>query len=103
MAQSMKLSDYIAQFLVEQGVRHAFVVSGGAAVHMIDSIARNPDIDYVAAQHEENEAMAADAYARISGGLGVGIATSGPGGTNLLTGVCSSYFDSIPTLFLTGQ
>ncbi|OGY37309.1 MAG: hypothetical protein A3E36_02030 [Candidatus Andersenbacteria bacterium RIFCSPHIGHO2_12_FULL_45_11b] len=99
----MKLSDYIAQFLVEQGIRHAFVLSGGAAVHMIDSIARNPKIDYVCPQHEEQEAMSADAYSRITGNLGVGITTSGPGGTNLLTGVCCSYFDSIPTLFLTGQ
>ena len=99
----MKLSDYIAQFLVDQGVKHAFVLSGGAAVHMIDSVARNPHIEYVCSQHEEQEAMAADAYARVTGNLGVGITTSGPGGTNLLTGVCCSYFDSIPALFLTGQ
>lgn len=103
MARFMKLSDYIAQFLVDQGVHHAFVLSGGAAVHMIDSVARNPKIDYICPQHEEQEAMAADAYSRITGNLGVGITTSGPGGTNLLTGVCCSYFDSIPTLFLTGQ
>lgn len=99
----MKLSDYVANFLAQQEVHHAFVISGGAAVHLIDSIAQHPDIDYVCAQHEENEAMAADAYARISENLGVGIATSGPGGTNLLTGVCCAYFDSIPTLFITGQ
>lgn len=99
----MKLSDYIADWLAKQGVKQTFVVSGGAAVHMIDSIARHPGIDYVCAQHEESEAMAADAYARVTGNLGVGVTTSGPGGTNLLTGVCCSYFDSIPTLFLTGQ
>jgi acetolactate synthase I/II/III large subunit len=99
----MKLSDYVADFLASQGVRHVFVVSGGAAVHLVDSIARHPNIEYVCSQHEEGEAMAADAYARVTGNIGVGVATSGPGGTNLLTGVCCSYFDSVPTLFITGQ
>lgn len=99
----MKLSDYIAQFLVEQGISHAFVISGGAAVHMIDSIAQNPDIQYVCSQHEEYEAMSVDTYSRVTGNLGVGITTSGPGGTNLLTGVCCAFFDSTPSLFLTGQ
>lgn len=99
----MKLSDYVAQFLADQGIKHAFVVSGGAAVHLVDSIARNPNIDYICVQHEESGAMAADAYARVTGNLGAAITTSGPGATNLLTGVCCSFFDSIPTFFVTGQ
>ncbi|HXH33203.1 MAG TPA: thiamine pyrophosphate-binding protein [Plantibacter sp.] len=99
----MKLSDWVAEFLVRRGIRHAFVVTGGASLHMIDSIARNPGIDYVCPAHEQAGAMAADAYARISGTPGCAIATSGPGATNLLTGVICSWFDSVPVLYLTGQ
>ncbi len=97
----MKASDFIADFL-SQYVDHVFVLTGGCVVHIIDSIGEHPDIDYIPVQHEQAGAMAADAYARIRG-LGVAIATSGPGATNLLTGVCCSYYDSIPTLFITGQ
>lgn len=99
----MKLSDYVASFLAEQGVRHVFLITGGAAVHLVDSIGRNPDIDYICVQHEQAGAMAAEAYSRVTQNLGVALATSGPGATNLVTGVCCAYFDSIPTLFITGQ
>lgn len=99
----MKLSDYVAEFLVSQGVRHAFVVIGGASLHLIDSIARTPGIEYICPQHEQAGAMAADAYSRATGNLGVAIATSGPGATNLITGIACSYFDSVPVLYLTGQ
>ena len=99
----MKLSDYIAQFLAERGVTHAFGMSGGAAVHMFDSIDRRPDMDIISMTHEQCAAMAADGYARASGKIGVAVCTSGPGATNLLTGTCCSYYDSIPTLMLTGQ
>lgn len=99
----MKLSDYVASFLSRQGIRHAFVVTGGAAAHLIDSIARNSNINYVCAQHEQAAAMAADAYSRVTSNLGVAIVTSGPGATNLMTGVCCAYYDSIPVIYITGQ
>lgn len=99
----MKLSDYVAQFLVSQGVRHTFAVIGGASVHLIDSIAKTLGIEYICPQHEQAGAMAADAYSRATGNLGVAIATSGPGATNLITGIACSYFDSVPVLYLTGQ
>lgn len=99
----MKLSDYVISFLEGQGVKHVFLITGGCAVHMVDSIAKNPNIDYVCCQHEQACAMAADAYSRITGNLGAVITTSGPGATNLVTGTCCSYFDSIPVLCLTGQ
>jgi len=99
----MKLSDYIAKFLAERGITHAFGMSGGAAVHMFDSISRRPDMEIISMTHEQCAAMAADGYARASGKMGVAISTSGPGATNLLTGICCSYYDSIPTLMLTGQ
>jgi acetolactate synthase-1/2/3 large subunit len=99
----MKLSDYIADFLANQGIRHVFAISGGASVHMIDSIAKHPGIDYICPQHEQAGAMAADAYSRVTGNIGAAISTSGPGATNMLTGVCCSYYDSIPVLYITGQ
>jgi len=99
----LKLSDYIAHFLAEKGVTHAFGMSGGAAVHMFDSINRHSAIKIVSMTHEQCAAIAADGYARASGRLGVAVTTSGPGATNLLTGTCCSYYDSIPTLMLTGQ
>lgn len=99
----MKLSDVVAQFVAEQGIRHVFVLSGGASLHLIHSIAETPGTDYVCPQHEQAGAMSADAYARVSGGMGCAVATSGPGATNLITGICSSYYDSVPVLYLTGQ
>ena len=86
----MKLSNIVAQFLVEQGIGHSFVVSGGASLHLIHSIAETRGTAYVCPQHEQAGAMAADAYARVTGGLGCAVATSGPGATNLITGICSS-------------
>jgi acetolactate synthase I/II/III large subunit len=99
----MKLSDVIAAFLAEQGIRHVFAVSGGASLHLIHSIAEAEGTTYVCPLHEQAGAFAADAYARVTGGLGCAVATSGPGATNLITGICSSYYDSVPVLYLTGQ
>lgn len=99
----MKLTDYLAQYLVEQGVKKVFLITGGACAHIVDSLGKNPNIEYVCMQHEQAAAMAADAYARVTKNIGVAVATSGPGATNLITGVCCSYFDSIPTLMITGQ
>jgi len=99
----VKLSDYIAHFLADRGVTHAFGMSGGAAVHLFDSIDRHPGMRIVSMTHEQCAAIAADGYARASGRLGVAVTTSGPGATNLLTGTCCSYYDSVPTLMLTGQ
>lgn len=99
----MKLSDYVMNFLAEQGVTHVFGMSGGAAVHLFDSAARHSRMGYVCSQHEQSSAISADGYARVTGKLGVAITTSGPGATNLLTGTCCSYFDSVPTMMITGQ
>lgn len=100
----MKVSDYIAEFLATKlGVKHVFVLTGGCIIHAIDSVARRKDIHYIPVQHEQSAAMAADAYSRITGNIGVTFSTSGPGATNLLTGTCCSYYDSIPVLSITGQ
>jgi len=99
----MKLSDFIAQFLNEQGIKHVFVVSGGAIIHSIDSVARHPEMEYVCVQHEQAAGAAADAYWRTCGKVGTVMVTSGPGATNLTTSICNSYFDSIPMLCICGQ
>ncbi len=103
MGYVMKLSDYIAGFLHRQEIFHVFGITGGASAHLIDSIAEHGTLKFICAMHEQAAAMAADGYARASGGLGCAIATSGPGATNLITGICSAYYDSVPVLFLTGQ
>ena len=99
----MKLSDFIAQFLNEQGIKHVFVVSGGAIIHSIDSVARHPDMSYICVQHEQAAGAAADAYWRTCGKVGTVMVTSGPGATNLTTSICNAYFDSIPMLCICGQ
>jgi len=97
----MKISDYIAKRLKKE-TDFIFGVTGGAVVNLIDSIYKYGP-KFIPLHHEQACAMAADSYARISGKLGVVISTSGPGATNLLTGICCSYFDSIPVLAISGQ
>lgn len=99
----MKASDYVAQFLYAQGVQQVFEVVGGMITHLIDSLNRHGKIEIVSVHHEQAAAFAADAAGRITGIPGVAMATSGPGATNLLTGIGSCYFDSTPAVFITGQ
>jgi acetolactate synthase-1/2/3 large subunit len=99
----MKTSDYIAATLSDHGVRCVFEVSGGMITHLLDSIHRQGRIRVVSVHHEQAAAFAAEAAGRITGVPGVAMATSGPGATNLLTGIGSCYFDSSPAVFLTGQ
>ncbi|HUU39396.1 MAG TPA: thiamine pyrophosphate-binding protein, partial [Desulfatiglandales bacterium] len=103
MKTKIKVSDYIAQILYQQGVTHIFEVVGGMITHLIDSIHNQNKIKLVSTHHEQAAAFAAEGMARITGIAGVALATSGPGATNLLTGICSCYFDSIPAVFITGQ
>ena len=99
----MKLSDYVIDSLISEGVTHIFEVCGGALSHLLDSIYDRQDISTVPMHHEMAASIAAEGYARVSGNIGVAMATSGPGATNLITGIGSCYFDSIPCLFITGQ
>lgn len=96
-------SDWIAEFLHRVGSDRVFTLTGGAVAFMIDAVARHPHMHYDCFQHEQSAAMAADAVWRVSGKVGVTMATSGPGATNLITGIATSFFDSIPTLHITGQ
>jgi acetolactate synthase I/II/III large subunit len=99
----MKLSDYIFSRIADLGVKDVFTVSGGAAMHLLDSLGKNESLDYVANHHEQAAAMAAEGCARVTGKPGVALVTSGPGGTNALTGVCGAWIDSIPAIFISGQ
>ncbi|MBO2009525.1 thiamine pyrophosphate-binding protein [Hymenobacter negativus] len=99
----MKASDYIAYFLEAQGVDTVFEMSGGMITHMLDSMHQLTKIDIVSMHHEQSASFAADAYARVTGVPGVAMATSGPGATNLLTGIASCFFDTVPGVFITGQ
>jgi acetolactate synthase I/II/III large subunit len=99
----MKLSDYIVGRLADWGVRHIFLVTGGGAMHLNDSIGKESRIQYVCNHHEQAAAMAAEAYARITGQPGVVNVTTGPGGINALNGVFGAWTDSIPMLIVSGQ
>lgn len=99
----MKLSDYVIDFIAEEEVSHVFEFIGGAIAHLLDSIYLRDDIQCISVRHEQAAAFAAEAYARLNGKLGVAMATSGPGALNLVTGIGSCYFDSVPCLFITGQ
>lgn len=96
--KTVKLSDYVAQFVRDLGIRKVFSVCGGGSMHLVDSFAEL----YVACHHEQAAAMAADSYARMNG-IGCAMVTTGPGGTNALTGVACAWVDSIPLLMISGQ
>jgi acetolactate synthase-1/2/3 large subunit len=100
---TVKVSDFIALLLEQQGVSHVYELVGGMITHMIDSIHRRGRVRIVSVHHEQGAAFAADAVGRMTGVPGVALATSGPGAVNLLTGIGSCYFDSAPAVFLTGQ
>jgi acetolactate synthase-1/2/3 large subunit len=99
----VKLSDYITGQLADWGVRHIFLVTGGGAMHLNDSIGRESRLQYVCNHHEQASAMAAEGYARVSGLPGVVNVTTGPGSINALNGVFGAFTDSVPLLVISGQ
>ena len=99
----MRVADYIWKFLADKGVRHVFLVTGGGAMHLNDALGRETRIKYVCNLHEQACAMAAEGYARMSGMPGVVSVTTGPGGTNALTGVMGAWLDSVPMIVISGQ
>lgn len=99
----IKISDYVIKFLAELGVEKVFCVTGGGAMHLNDSLGRSEQVEGVFMLHEQGASIAAEAYARMSEGYGACLVTSGPGGTNALTGLAGAYMDSIPVIFISGQ
>jgi len=99
----MKLSDYVLQTLAANGVRHAFFVPGGAAMHLNDSLGRTSGLAYTANLHEQAAAICAEAWAKVTNDLAVCMTTAGPGATNAITGLAGAWLDSSPVIFLSGQ
>lgn len=100
----MKACDFIVKYLVEvAGINHVFTFAGGTSAMLLDSMVRHGGIRIVPMHHEENVALAADGYARIKRDLGLALAMSGPGATNMITGIAQSFFDSSPVFYLTGN
>jgi acetolactate synthase-1/2/3 large subunit len=99
----MKLSDYVVRFIADQGVKHVFLVTGGGAMHLNQSLGAEPRLQAICNSHEQASAMCAEGYAKATNHLGVCMVTTGPGGTNALTGVAGAWLDSTPTLFISGQ
>ena len=99
----MRVADYIFKTLADKGVKHCFLVTGGGAMHLNDALGHENRIKYVCCLHEQACAMAAEGYARASGTPGVICVTTGPGGTNALTGVMGAWLDSVPMVIVSGQ
>lgn len=100
---SRKISEYLIDCLIYNNIDTFFLVTGGAIVPIIDYIGQHPKAKYYCFQQEQAAAMAAEAYFRTTGKLGVVLSTSGPGAQNLLNGICGCWYESIPCLFITGQ
>ncbi|PIQ73197.1 hypothetical protein COV58_03785 [Candidatus Roizmanbacteria bacterium CG11_big_fil_rev_8_21_14_0_20_36_8] len=101
--KKVKLSDFVIETIRKVGVKHFFLISGGGNIHLVDSLGNDKDLSYVCNYHEQASATAAEAYSRITGNLGVCLVTTGPGGTNAITGVLGAWLDSIPILVISGQ
>ena len=100
----IKVSDFIFQHLVEKyGIKYCFLVTGGGAMHLNDSIGHTKGLKYICNHHEQASAIAGEGYYRACGHLAVTCVTTGPGGTNAITGVLGQYLDSIPGLYISGQ
>ncbi|MCD7797705.1 MAG: thiamine pyrophosphate-binding protein [Clostridiales bacterium] len=99
----IKVSDYIAQFVVENGITDAFTVVGGGAIHLNDAFGHKDGLHCTYNHHEQACAIAAEAYARLENKPALVCVTSGPGGINALTGVCGGWLDSIPMFIVSGQ
>ena len=99
----MKLSVYVAQKVVELGINHVFMVTGGGSMHLNHSLGTNPEIECIFNHHEQAAAMAAESYFRLTNKPALVNVTSGPGGTNAITGVYGAWTDSLGMVVLSGQ
>ncbi len=100
---TIKLSDYVINFISRLNVKHVFLLSGGGCMHLVDSLGKCNELEYVCCLHEQAAAIAADAYGQYTNNIGVALVTTGPGGTNAITGVAGSWIDSTPVLIISGQ
>ena len=103
MKNTLKISDYIANFLVNHDIDTCFTVTGGGAMHLNDSFGHHPKIKCIYNHHEQACAMAADGYTKITDKPALVCVTSGPGTTNAITGVLGAWLDSLPMIIISGQ
>lgn len=99
----IKVSDYVIKRLEETGAKHMFMLPGGGAMHLNDSLGNSKKIKFITCLHEQACAIAAEAYARVTNNIGLLMVTTGPGGTNALTGVAGAYLESTPMFIVSGQ
>ena len=100
----MKVSDYIIEFLNKNmGVKDVFMLAGGGWMHLLNSLGKNKNINYICNLHEQGAAIAAEAYGQYTNNIGVVMVTTGPGGTNAITGVTAAWIDSTPMMVISGQ
>ena len=96
-------ADYIAEFLVARGIKSIFLIPGGGNMFLVDAMGQAAGLEVISNHHEQASAMAAEGYARVTGGIGVALVTSGPGATNAITGVGEAWTESVPLLMISGQ
>lgn len=99
----IKLSEYVIEKIADAGVKHVFMLAGGGAMHLNDSLGRSKRLKYICNLHEQACAIAAEAYGQYTNNLGVCMVTTGPGCTNTITGVAAAWMDSTPMLVISGQ
>ena len=97
----IKLSDYVFNFISQINVKDVFLLSGGGCMHLVDSLGRNKDLNYICCLHEQSASVAACSYAQYTNNLGIALVTTAK--PNAVTGVAASWTDSIPLLMLSGQ
>mgnify|MGYP000712813365 CR=1 FL=1 len=98
-----RVADYIFQYVADLGVKDVFLLPGGGAMHLVDALGQNEDLNFVATHHEQAAAIAAEAYARVNETIGVALVTTGPGALNTLTAVAGAWIESVPLLIISGQ
>lgn len=103
MSRLVRVSDLIVNFFEEKKVEHIFLLSGGMMMHLLDSVSKSKKIRYICNHHEQACSMAAESYSRVKNSIGVCYATSGPGATNIVTGIAGAWLDSTPVFYITGQ
>ena len=98
----IKLSDYVFKYVLQIGVGKVFLLPGGGCMHLVDSLGKNKNIEFIGCLHEQAAVIEADAYSQYTNNIGVALVTSGPGSTNAVTGVAGAWIDSVPVLILSG-
>ena len=99
----MRLADFVIEFLEKKKIDTVFTVSGGGSIFLCDALYKSKKVKYVACHHEQAASYAAESYSRAKNKPGAAVVTTGPGGTNAVSGVACCWIDSVPTIFISGQ